>query len=72
MPDIIVIADSNGAGKSTLAPHLLRDSLGIFEYVNADTIAHGLSAFAPETAAIGAGSILSLGAIGQNGKRARE
>lgn len=58
MPDVIVIAGPNGAGKSTLAPHLLRDGLGIFEYVNADTIAQGLSAFAPETAAIEAGRIM--------------
>jgi len=58
MPDVIVIAGPNGAGKSTLAPHLLRDALGIFEYVNADTIAQGLSAFAPETAAIEAGRVM--------------
>lgn len=58
MPDIVVIAGPNGAGKSTLAPHLLRDGFGIFEYVNADTIAQGLSAFAPETAALKAGRIM--------------
>ncbi len=58
MPDVIVIAGPNGAGKSTLAPHLLRDGLGIVEYVNADTIAQGLSAFAPESAAIEAGRIM--------------
>jgi len=58
MPEIVVIAGPNGAGKSTLAPHLLRDNLGILEYVNADTIAQGLSAFAPETAAIDAGRVM--------------
>lgn len=58
MPDVIVIAGPNGAGKSTLAPHLLRDGLGIYKYVNADTIAQGLSAFAPETAAIEAGRVM--------------
>lgn len=58
MPEVIVIAGPNGAGKSTLAPHLLRDKLGILEYVNADTIAQGLSAFAPETAAIEAGRVM--------------
>jgi len=46
---------TNGAGKSTLAPHLLRDTLRIVEYVNADTIAEGLSAFAPENASFDAG-----------------
>lgn len=55
MPNVVVIAGPNGAGKSTLAPALLRDTFGITEYVNADTIAEGLSAYAPERAAIGAG-----------------
>jgi predicted ABC-type ATPase len=41
MPEVIVIGGPNGAGKSTLAPALLRDTLGILEYVNADTIAEG-------------------------------
>lgn len=57
-PKIIAIAGCNGAGKSTLAPHLLRDALGLKDYVNADTIAQGLSAFAPETAAIEAGKTM--------------
>lgn len=55
---IIIIAGPNGAGKSTLAPHLLRDMLGLLEYVNADTIAQGLSAFQPEQAAFEAGRIM--------------
>lgn len=58
MPDVIVIAGPNGAGKSTLAPALLRDTLGILEYVNADTIAEGLSAFAPEDASFDAGRVM--------------
>ncbi len=57
-PKIIVIAGCNGAGKSTLAPHLLRDAFNLKDYVNADTIAQGLSAFAPEGAAIEAGKIM--------------
>jgi predicted ABC-type ATPase len=48
----------NGAGKSTLAPALLRDTFGILEYVNADTIAEGLSAFAPEDASFDAGRVM--------------
>jgi predicted ABC-type ATPase len=48
MPNVVIIAGPNRAGKSTLAPHLLRDTLNIPEFVNADTIAEGLSAFAPE------------------------
>ncbi len=58
MPNVVVIAGPNGAGKSTLAPVLLRDTFGITEYVNADVIAEGLSAFAPEKAAIDAGRVM--------------
>ncbi len=58
MPDVIVIAGPNGAGKSTLAPALLRDTLGVLQYVNADTIAEGLSAFAPEDASFDTGRVM--------------
>jgi predicted ABC-type ATPase len=54
-PHVIIIAGPNGAGKSTLAPFLLRDTFGLLEYVNADTIAIGLSAFNPEGVAFEAG-----------------
>lgn len=64
MPHVVVIAGANGAGKSTIAPFLLRDTLGVLEFVNADTLAQGLSAFAPENAAIAAGKIM-LGRIGE-------
>lgn len=58
MPNVIVISGANGGGKSTLAPYLLRDTFGVLEYVNADTIAEGLSAFSPETVAMEAGRIM--------------
>lgn len=57
-PQIIILAGPNGAGKSTLAPVLLRDTLGLLEFVNADTIAAGLSGFQPERAAVEAGRIM--------------
>jgi len=57
MPDVIIIAGPNGAGKTTLAPVLLRDTLHITEFVNVDTIAEGLSGFAPEKAAFEAGRV---------------
>ncbi|HJQ23849.1 MAG TPA: zeta toxin family protein [Blastocatellia bacterium] len=57
-PKLIILAGPNGAGKSTLAPFLLRDTLGIVEYVNADTLAAGLSAFQPESVAMQAGRIM--------------
>ena len=57
-PQIIILAGPNGAGKSTLAPYLLRDRLGLMEFVNADVIASGLSAFDPEQAAMEAGRVM--------------
>ena len=57
-PDIVALAGPNGAGKSTIGPVLLRETLGISTFVNADVIAQGLSAFDPEGAAFEAGRIL--------------
>jgi predicted ABC-type ATPase len=51
-PHLIVLAGPNGAGKSTEAPSILRGTLDIAEFVNADLIAQGLSPFDPEHAAI--------------------
>ena len=58
MPNVVVIAGPNGAGKSTVAPALLHAHLGIGEFVNADVIARGLSAFDPERAALQAGRVM--------------
>jgi predicted ABC-type ATPase len=58
MPHIIIIAGPNGAGKTTAAPALLGAALQIDHFINADTIAAGLSAFAPEKAAIQAGKAM--------------
>jgi predicted ABC-type ATPase len=57
-PQVIIIAGPNGAGKTTLAPFLLRDTLGILEYVNADPIAFGLSGFDPASVAFEAGRVM--------------
>jgi predicted ABC-type ATPase len=57
-PYVIVIGGPNGAGKSTIAPRVLRDYLVIPDFVNADQIADGLSAFNPEGAAFEAGRIM--------------
>lgn len=57
-PDFVLIAGPNGAGKSTAAPGLLRDQRGSIEFINADDIARGLSAFQPESVAVAAGRIL--------------
>lgn len=58
MAHVIIIAGANGAGKSTVAPFLLRDKLGVSEFVNADVLAQGLSAYSPEKVAITAGRIM--------------
>ena len=57
-PSIVVLAGPNGAGKSTAAPLILKEALGIAEFVNADVIARGLSGFEPERAALAAGRIM--------------
>lgn len=57
-PSVIILAGPNGAGKSTTAPLLLKGTLGVTEFVNADTIAQGLSAFEPNRTAMAAGRIM--------------
>lgn len=57
-PQIVIIAGPNGAGKSTLAPILLRDTFGLLEFVNADTISAGLSAFNADAVALDAGRVM--------------
>lgn len=58
-PCIIALAGPNGAGKSTVGPDLLRGALQVTEFVNADVIAQGLSAFDPDAVAIAAGRVMS-------------
>lgn len=57
-PQLVVIGGPNGSGKTTAASRLLRDTLHLVEFVNADTIASGLSGFHPESAALQAGRIM--------------
>ncbi|MBL9001082.1 MAG: AAA family ATPase [Phycisphaerae bacterium] len=57
-PHVIILGGPNGAGKSTAARGLLRDLLGLADFVNADTIASGLSGYAPERVAFAAGRIM--------------
>lgn len=54
-PKIVILAGPNGAGKSTAASDLLRGALKVTEFVNADTIAQGLSVFSPEEVSFQAG-----------------
>jgi predicted ABC-type ATPase len=57
-PKVILISGPNGAGKSTAAPGLLKGALAVSEFVNADVIATGLSAFDSESVALAAGRIM--------------
>lgn len=68
-PQLVILAGPNGAGKSTLAPELLAQ-FGVREFVNADTIARGLSAFDPDSAAFEAGRVMlsRLKLLGQQRK----
>ena len=55
---VVMLAGPNGAGKSTSAMKLLLGPLHVDEFVNADTIAQGLSAFAPNRVALEAGKVM--------------
>ncbi len=57
-PKVVALAGPNGAGKSTSAARLLRGALKVDEFVNADVIAQGLSAFAQDRVAFQAGRIM--------------
>ncbi len=57
-PSVVALAGPNGAGKSTTGPPLLKETLGVTQFVNADLIAEGLSAFDPAGAALTAGKVM--------------
>ena len=50
------MAGPNGAGKTTTAYTLLPEMLNVWEFVNADEIARGLSPFKPDSVAFEAGA----------------
>lgn len=55
---MVILAGPNGAGKTTLAKYLLPLGSDILQFVNADQIASGLSAFSPESVAFEAGRVM--------------
>jgi predicted ABC-type ATPase len=57
-PMAIVLAGINGAGKTTASMKLLGNRLAVMCFVNADMIARGLNAIAPESAALQAGRVM--------------
>lgn len=58
MPNLYIIAGCNGAGKTTASYTILPDILNCKEFVNADSIAAGLSPFNSESVAFEAGRIM--------------
>lgn len=58
MPNLYIIAGCNGAGKTTASYTILPEILNCKEFVNADSIAAGLSPFNPESVAFEAGRIM--------------
>lgn len=58
MPNLYIIAGCNGAGKTTASYTVLPEILECKEFVNADSIAAGLSPFNPESVALEAGRLM--------------
>lgn len=59
MPNLYIIAGCNGAGKTTASYTVLPEILKCKEFVNADSIAAGLSPFNPESVALEAGRLMT-------------
>jgi len=57
-PQVLVIGGPNGAGKTTSSRRVFGELLEVSEFVNADVIAAGLSAFDPDSVALTAGRIM--------------
>lgn len=55
---LLIIAGPNGSGKTTFARQYLPQEAGCHTFINADFIAHGLSPFSPERAAMKAGRLM--------------
>ncbi len=58
MPNLYLIAGPNGSGKTTFASEFLQNYADCPAFINADTLARGLSGFSPDTVALKAGRIL--------------
>lgn len=58
MPNLYIIAGCNGAGKTTASYTVLPEILKCKEFVNADSIAAGLSPFNAESVALEAGRLM--------------
>ena len=57
-PQVYIIAGPNGSGKTTFATEFLPNYADCPTFINADTIARGLSGFSPDAVALKAGRVL--------------
>jgi predicted ABC-type ATPase len=70
-PQLYIIAGPNGSGKTTFARRFLPYFTDCLNFVNADSIASGLSPFSPEVVALKAGKLM-LDQIHEYGKKERD
>ena len=57
-PYVYVVAGPNGSGKTTFAEEFLPNYVNCPIFINADTIARGLSGFSPDAVSLKAGKLL--------------
>ena len=57
-PRFVLLGGPNGSGKSTVAQDVVKGMWKIGRFLNADTIARGLSGFDPDLAMVAAGRVL--------------
>ncbi len=58
-PQIVVIVGPNGAGKSTISRNIVA-TLDLYDFLNADDVARGISPLHPESAALEAARVVLL------------
>lgn len=56
--NLLMIAGPNGAGKTTMTLELIANSPLLYEFINADEIAKGLSPLRPESVALSASKLM--------------
>jgi predicted ABC-type ATPase len=57
-PLCVILAGANGSGKTTVSSTILKEELGVLNYLNADVLAQGLSGFSVDEVAFKAGELM--------------